>query len=127
MFMASYLARLQICKHDYFCVVCYLLWFIFPLDFCEVLFHLFIYCLSGLHLQHMEVPRLAVKLELQLPCYTIATATWNPGRMYIWHHSSQQCWIPNPWARPGIEPASSWILVSFFSTEPWQELQVLVF
>ena len=25
------------------------------------------------------------------------------------------------WARPGIDPASSWILVRFISTEPWQE------
>ena len=28
----------------------------------------------GLHLRHMEVPRLGVKLELQLPGYTTATA-----------------------------------------------------
>ena len=26
------------------------------------------------------------------------------------------------WARPGIEPTSSWMLVRFVSTEPWQEL-----
>ena len=29
----------------------------------------------GLHLQHMEVPSLGVKLELELPAYTTATAT----------------------------------------------------
>ena len=29
------------------------------------------------------------------------------------------------WARPGIEPVSSWILVRFFSAEPWWELRVL--
>ena len=29
---------------------------------------------SGLHLQHMEVPRLGVKLELQLLAYTTAIA-----------------------------------------------------
>ena len=28
-----------------------------------------------LHLQHMEVPRLGVESELQLPAYTTATAT----------------------------------------------------
>ena len=28
-----------------------------------------------------------------------------------------------PWARPGIEPASSWILVRFVSSEPQWELQ----
>ena len=32
----------------------------------------------GLHLQHMEVPRLQVKSELQLPAYTRATATPDP-------------------------------------------------
>ena len=31
------------------------------------------------------------------------------------------------WARPGIEPASSWMLVRFFSGEPWWELQVKAF
>ena len=35
-----------------------------------ILFHLFL----QLHLQHMEVPRLGVKLELQLPAYTTTTA-----------------------------------------------------
>ena len=29
------------------------------------------------------------------------------------HHSSQQCWILNPLSSPGIQPASSWILVGF--------------
>ena len=31
-------------------------------------------CLLGPHLQHMEVPRLGVKSELQLPAYTTAIA-----------------------------------------------------
>ena len=31
------------------------------------------------------------------------------------------------WERPGIEPASSWILVRFISSEPWRELQVCGF
>ena len=30
-------------------------------------------------------------------------------------HSSQQHWIPNPWARPGIKPATLWFLVSFIN------------
>ena len=30
------------------------------------------------HLQHLEVPRLGVGLELQLPAYTTATATPDP-------------------------------------------------
>ena len=31
------------------------------------------------------------------------------------------------WARPGIEPASSWMLVRFVSIEPWWELCLLYF
>ena len=37
--------------------------------------YLFIYLFLGLHPQHMEVPRLGVKSELQLLTYTTATAT----------------------------------------------------
>ena len=40
----------------------------------NVLFFLFFFFL-GPHLKHMEVPRLEVKLELQLPTYTTATTT----------------------------------------------------
>ena len=42
----------------------------------------------------MEVPRLEVKLELQLPAYTTVTATADPSR--VCNHSSQQCQILNP-------------------------------
>ena len=38
------------------------------------------------HLQHMEVPRLGGKSELQLPAYT-ATATWDPSRVCVLQHS----------------------------------------
>ena len=34
--------------------------------------YIYIYCFLGAHLWHMEVPRLGVKLELQLPAYTTA-------------------------------------------------------
>ena len=42
----------------------------------------------------MEVPRLGVKLKLQLPAYTTATATPDPSCICdLHHHSSQQCQI----------------------------------
>ena len=44
---------------------------------------------------HMEVPRLGVESELQ-PAYTRATAMLDPSRVCNLHHSSRQCWIPNP-------------------------------
>ena len=34
----------------------------------------FVFCFLGPHPWHMEVPRLEVELELQLPAYTTATA-----------------------------------------------------
>ena len=36
---------------------------------------LFLFFFLGLHLRHMDVPRLGVESELQLPAYTTATAT----------------------------------------------------
>ena len=59
----------------------------------------------------MEVPRLGIELELHLQ------PTPQP----------QQCWILNHWSGPGIEPAFSWILVRFITTEPEWELQVQPF
>ena len=50
----------------------------------------------GPHLQHMEVPRLGVKSELQLQAYATATATQDPRGVCDLHHSLQQCQILNP-------------------------------
>ena len=45
--------------------------------------------------RHMEVPRLGVESELQLPTYATATATWDPSCIWDLHHSSWQCHIPD--------------------------------
>ena len=50
----------------------------------------------GPHLQRMEVPRLGVQLELQLPAYPTATATPDLNARSLTHRGS-----------PGIEPKSS--------------------
>ena len=63
--------------------------------------------LLGPHLRHMEVPRLGVQLELQLPAYTAA------------HGNAKSL---THWARPGIEPTTSWFLVGFVSAAPRREL-----
>ena len=52
--------------------------------------------LFWLHLRHMEVPRLGAELELQLPAYATATATWDPSLICDLHHSSWQHQILNP-------------------------------
>ena len=79
------------------------------------------FCFLGLHLQHVEVPRLGFELELQLPQpqpqqrgiqAESATYTTAPGNTGSLTH----------WARPGIKPVSSWILVRFISTGPHWEL-----
>ena len=68
----------------------------------------------------MEVPRLGVELELQLPAYTKATTTQVLSRICDLHHSSWQCWILNPLSEAGDRTR---ILVGFLTTEPQQELQ----
>ena len=45
---------------------------------------------------HMDVPRLGVKRELQLPAYATATATWDPSPVCDQQHSSWKPWIFNP-------------------------------
>ena len=70
----------------------HILFTILPLSF----FFLLLFFFIGLHPQHMEVPRLGVKLELRLPAYTRATATVDPRCICDLHHSSQQCWILFP-------------------------------
>ena len=54
---------------------------------------LFIYLFGflGLCLWHMEVPRLGVKSELQLPAYSMATATWDLSCVWELYNSSRQC------------------------------------
>ena len=42
---------------------------------CPFLKDLSFFCLLGPHLQHVEIRRLGIKWELQLPAYTTATAT----------------------------------------------------
>ena len=62
----------------------------------------FFFCFLVPNLRHMEVPRLEVKSELQLPAYTTATEmsdpTPQPQKCHVCqlHHSSQQCQILNP-------------------------------
>ena len=44
----------------------------------------------------MEVPRLGVESELQLPAYTTARATSDPSHVSDVHHSSRQRQILDP-------------------------------
>ena len=45
---------------------------------------------------HMEIPRLGVQSEVQLPAYTTATAMRDASHVYNLYYSSQQRWILNP-------------------------------
>ena len=60
------------------------------------LFVCFCFVFLGLHTWHLEVPRLGVESELQLPAYTTATASRDLSLICSLHHSSQQCRILNP-------------------------------
>ena len=87
-----------------FCLSCYPLWLSSNSFFCC--------CFLGPHPQHMGVPRLGVKLELQLPAYTTAPAT--PDLIHICDPQLTANTRPlTHWVRPEIEPVSSWILVRF--------------
>ena len=49
----------------------------------------------------MEILRLGVESELQLLVTAIATATWDPSRVFDLHCSSQQHWVLNPLSEAG--------------------------
>ena len=74
----------------------------------------------GLHLQHMEVLRLVVESELQLPAYATAIATWDLSCVFKLHYSSGQCWILNPLSkarnRTCILVDTSWIRYHWATT-----------
>ena len=68
---------------------------------------------SGPHPRHMEVPRLGVKSDLEPLVYTTATAMpdLSASATYTTVHGNAGSLTHG--VRPGIEPASSWILVGF--------------
>ena len=74
----------------------------------------FFFFFFGLHLQHMEVPGLGVKSELQLLAYTTATAMWNLTHICNLYCSLQQRQILK--LSTGTEQASSCILVGFLTS-----------
>ena len=59
-------------------------------------FGFWLFLLWGPHPWHMEVPRLRVQLELQLPACVTAPATWDPSCVCDLHHRSQHRQILNP-------------------------------
>ena len=76
-------------------------------------FNFFFFAFSGPQLQHVEVPRLGVKSELQLPPYATAIETQDLSRFCDLHHSSWQCQILKPLSkardRTCILMDTSWI------------------
>ena len=65
-------------------------------DYCAFFF--FFFCFLGPYLWHMAVavPRLGVKLELQLPACITAMAMWDPSCICDQYHNSQQSRIHDP-------------------------------
>ena len=68
----------------------------------------------------MEVPRLGVQSELQLPAF--ATATQDSSCVCDLHHSHSNVRSLAHLVRSGMEPTTSWFLVGFVSAAPRREL-----
>ena len=73
----------------------------------------------------MEIPRLGVELELQLPAYSTATAAWDRSRFSHVHHSSWQCRILNSLSKDRDWTCVLMDLVRFVSAELRWELPSL--
>ena len=86
--------------------------------------HIYIYVhFLGSHLRHMEISRLRVESEQQLPAFTTAIAMQDPSHVCGLHHSSRQCRILNPLKEARNRTHILQILVRFITIEPQQELQ----
>ena len=89
------------------------------------LFFFVFFVFLGLHPWHMEVPRLGVELELQLPAYTTATAMPDPpdpSHVCDLPPRSWQYWILNPLSEEARDRTcnpvvSSWIHFCCATTE----------
>ena len=66
----------------------------------------------------MEVPRLGIKQELQLPAYTTATATPGQATSVTYTTAYGNSRSLTHWARPGLEPESSQIRSGSFLLIP---------
>ena len=85
-------------------------------------------CFLEPHLRDMEVPTLGDKFKLQLPAYTHSHSCAR-SKPHL-QPTPQLVATPDPlthWVKPGIEPASSWILVGLVSTAPLRELPTYKF
>ena len=72
---------------------------------------------KGLHVQHVEVLRVEVKLELHLLAYATATATQYLSLVCNLYHSSQQCQVFNPLSGARDEIRILKDTIRFISTE----------
>ena len=72
----------------------------------------------------VKVSRLEVELELQLLAYATSTGDQAGSATYTTAHLHHAGSLTH-WARPGMELASSWILVGFITAEPQGNAQVL--
>ena len=80
----------------------------------------------GLHYRHMEVPRLRGQIGAVAAClHHSHSRIWAMSVTYTTTHSNTGSLTHL--ARPGIERASSWMLVRFISIEPRWELLILFY
>ena len=93
---------------------------IFP----PLLFYLFIFFVFlGSHQQHMKAPRFRVELELSIVAGLHHSHSKARSKPYLRPTPQLKAMQGNAgflahWARPGIEHASSWMLVRFILTDP---------
>ena len=83
------------------------------------------FCFLELHPWHMEVPWLGVESRGTSAglCHSHPNSGSKPHlRPTLQLTAAANAGSPTHWARPGVKPASSWILVRFVSAVPWREL-----
>ena len=75
-----------------------------------LVFFFFLNLFLGLHMWHVEVPRLGVQLELQLPAYTTATAMPAPNPLSEARDRTHNLTVPS-WIHPDAPRRENSILL----------------
>ena len=82
--------------------------------------HFFFFLFRAALAAALAVPGLGVKLGLQLPAYTTATATWDLSCVCGLHHSLWQCWILNPLSEARDQTCTLMDTISSLLSPQWE-------
>ena len=96
----------------------------FIILFYFILFHLFYLCFRATHATYGgSQARSVIRATAASLCHSHSNARSKPCLWPVPQLTHSNAGSLTHWVKPGIKPATSWLLVGLVSAVPWQELQ----